>query len=336
MSDIVVFKFGGSVLCDDESYRRAAAAVRDEVARKKKVVVVVSARFGATDQLSAEAAALAAHPDPKARDLLLATGELASVARLGIALIGLGVSTETANPWQLGIDTDGRFGAAEIESENPWVLLARLAEKDAIVCPGFLGKSADGSVTTLGRGGSDLTAVALAESLGAEACVFWKDVPGYFSADPHVVEGAVHRPIVTIAEAAELARHGCRYLQDRALERAANGKTPILLRAFDDPRASVLVKRRQVPESLPLVVTHRLDGRSPIGTVTVVGEGFHEARPHLAEAGRAHLLSHGIAATIDSTGPHRVTYAVAAGELAAAERLLHAVILPARVGETAA
>ena len=250
-----VLKLGGSVLRDDASYARAAGFLRDRLAAKpnEKLVVIVSAEHGTTDALLAQAEAIAHEPSPDALDLLWSTGELRSVALLVLHLQRLGTQAIPFNVHQTGLIAcpEQRRGAcpeqgrgacpeqrrgsdrASATTVRPLRLLAALGTARLVVVPGFLGVSAGGTITSLGRGGSDLTAVLLASAVRADRCELIKDVPGYFTADPH--RDARAQPIhhLSIDEALIMADGGCDLVQRAALVAAAHAGLPVIIRSMD-------------------------------------------------------------------------------------------------------
>jgi aspartate kinase len=226
-----VLKLGGSVLRDDASYARAARFLQARLAthQDERLVVIVSARYGTTDDLLAEAQTIAGEPPAAALDLLWSTGELRSVAILALHLQRIGVSAVPFNVHQTGLVSDTAAGT----SVKPLRLLAALAHARLVVVPGFLGVSAGGTITSLGRGGSDLTAVLLAAAVRADACELIKDVPGYFTADPHTQADA--RPIhdLGFAEAIAMADGGCDLVQRAALVAADAAALRLVIRSLD-------------------------------------------------------------------------------------------------------
>jgi aspartate kinase len=228
-----VLKIGGSVLRSDRAYRRAARAIADGLldAPGARLLVIVSARHGVTDALEAAARDLAEEPDPATLDLLWSTGELRSAALLALALQAAGVDAVAANVHQAGIVAGE--GAAGV---RPLRLRALAARHDVVVVPGFLARTAGDALVSLGRGGSDLTAVLLAAGLAAGRCTLIKDVAGYFSADPHTDREARHLPRLTYDEALARAAGGCGLVQRQALEAARDAGLPLVVRAFQDPR----------------------------------------------------------------------------------------------------
>lgn len=226
-----VLKVGGSVLRDDATYAATARFLKDRLAERadEQLVVIVSAQYGATDELLAEAESITDAPADHALDLLWSTGELRSVARLALHLQRIGVSAIPFNVHQTGLVADRTTGT----TVRPLRLLAALAASRIVIVPGFLGVSAGGTITSLGRGGSDLTAVLLATAVRADACELIKDVPGYFTADPH--RDADARPIhdLSIDDALRMADGGCDLVQRAALAAAAHAGLHLAIRSMD-------------------------------------------------------------------------------------------------------
>lgn len=187
---LVVLKFGSSVLRDGRGFRSAAAEVRRSLDEGQRVVVVVSAVWGATDALLSQAAALSPRPPEGLLTRLLATGEAASVALMAMALAEAGVEAHALDSEALGLRTEGPLLEAEPRTVALDALREALSRGEAVVVPGFVGVSESGEPSLLGRGGSDLTALFLARSLGADACTLVKDVDGVHSTDPRRTAGA--------------------------------------------------------------------------------------------------------------------------------------------------
>lgn len=229
---VAVIKIGGSVLAGPQSFRRAAASLgrRRACDPDEKLVVVVSAENGTTDALLATARDIVDDPDPATLDLLWSTGELRSAALLTLCLHAHGVDAIALNVHQSGLSQPDGPGRARVRGLR---LLAFLADHDVVVVPGFLATAAGDAIVSLGRGGSDLTAVLLAAGVRAARCELVKDVPGYFSADPNVYTGAEHLPFMTFARALGMADAGCELVQRHALEAACAHGVPIVVRAID-------------------------------------------------------------------------------------------------------
>lgn len=235
-----VLKIGGSVLRDEASYAATAEFLRCRLIEQadERLVVIVSAQYGATDELLADASAIAAEPCRDALDLLWSTGELKSVARLTLHLQRIGVGAIPFNVHQAGLVacselSRGTGGGTGTTTVRPLRLLAALAASRVVIVPGFLGVSAGGTITSLGRGGSDLTAVLLATAVRADACELIKDVPGYFTADPHRDAGARQIHDLPIDEALRMADGGCDLVQRAALAAAAQAGLHLVIRSMD-------------------------------------------------------------------------------------------------------
>jgi aspartate kinase len=231
---VAVVKIGGSILRGPISYASAARFIKRRItaAPQERLVVVVSAQDGVTDALEREARAIVHEPNAAALDLLWSTGELRSVALLALHLQLLGIAAAALGVQETGIwISDERKGAASAEFELGYLRNA-LAGHRVVIVPGFLGVKRSGRIVSLGRGGSDLTAVLLAARLGASRCELIKDVPGYFSADPHRDARASHLPRLSFAEALAMAEDGCDLVQRQALEAAAECGLPLVVRSL--------------------------------------------------------------------------------------------------------
>lgn len=219
---LFVQKYGGSSVADAACMRRVAGRIRDLWAGGDQVVAVVSAMGETTDELIALAKEVNSDPDEREMDLLLATGEMVSSAVLTMALQGLGVPAISMTGRQAGIQVDNRHLKAKIRDIRPERIERHLREGKVVVVAGFQGMNEESEVATLGRGGSDTTAVALAAALHADRCQILKDVDGIFSADPRLAPDAVMHERITYEEMLELAACGAEVLQSRAVEYAKN------------------------------------------------------------------------------------------------------------------
>ena len=255
-SPVVVVKLGGSVLSSAKAYGRAArflrhrlrAGLQSHPGSGEQFVAVVSAQNGSTDALERQACRAASlssaggKPSHRALDLLWSTGEIRSVALLTLSLEALGVSAAGLNVHETGlrISAGGRAAGPEAVLFHGESLRAALANHAVVVVPGFLATDSADTIVSLGRGGSDLTAVLLARSLGAARCELVKDVPGYFSADPHRDPRAQQLPALSFSRALELADAGCDLVQRAAIQAAARDGLPLIIRSLDE-RAAVSV-----------------------------------------------------------------------------------------------
>jgi aspartate kinase len=215
--DLLVQKYGGTSLGDPERIRKVAARIARECGNGTRVVVTVSAMGRTTDQLIAQARQLAPRPSRRELDVLLATGEQQSIALLTLALQELGIRARSFTGAQAGLTTDSQFGSARILRVPATPLLDALDDNDVLVVAGFQGVDAGGSITTLGRGGSDTTAVALAAALGARECEIYTDTEGIYTTDPHALPAARKLEQVHYDEMLELAALGARVLHPRSV-----------------------------------------------------------------------------------------------------------------------
>lgn len=218
---IVVQKYGGSSVATVERLQAVARRVAEAARAGDKVVVVVSARGDTTDELLALAGQLTDQPGGRELDQLLATGEAQSMALLALALDGLGIPARSLSGGQAGIHTAGRWGRARIARVTPGRLHKVLATGEVAIVAGFQGVNGRRDVQTLGRGGSDTTAVALAAALGATRCDIFTDVDGVYTADPRLVPDAIRLERIGYAAMAELAWRGARVMHPRAIELGA-------------------------------------------------------------------------------------------------------------------
>jgi len=228
---IIVQKYGGTSVDGPERIKRVAERVCRAADEGHQVVVVVSAQGDTTDRLLDMARAVSARPPRRELDMLLATGEQVSIALLAMAINALGHRAISLTGAQGGIMTDERHTKAKIRKVNPGRITAELERGAIVIVAGFQGVSPDNDITTLGRGGSDTTAVAVAAALNAEMCEIYTDVRGVYSADPRIVPEARLLPVVDYDEMLELASLGALILQPRAVEVAAIYGVPLHVRS---------------------------------------------------------------------------------------------------------
>ena len=232
---LIVQKYGGSSVADTEAMKRVAQRIVDTHNAGHRVVVVVSAMGDTTDDLLDSAAALTDNPPEREMDILLSAGERISMALLAMAVNELGVEARAYTGAQAGIKTDSHFGAAQIVGMVPERVARAVKDGQVAIVAGFQGISKDDDVTTLGRGGSDTTAVALAAALHADVCEIYTDVDGLFSADPRIVPKAHRLRTLTQEETLEMAAHGAKILHLRAVEFARRYKVPLHVRSSFSP-----------------------------------------------------------------------------------------------------
>ena len=235
---LVVQKFGGSSLATEELLRNVAARVCERREDGVDLVVCVSAMGDTTDELLSLANRLSGDesPSPRETDALISTGELVSASLMGIAIRGLGHDAISLSGRQAGIRTDDTYGSARIANIDPNRILSELARGRIVVVAGFQGLTPTDDTTTLGRGASDLTAVAIAASIKADICEIYTDVDGIFTADPRLVPDAQVIPHIGYEEMLEMASLGAK-MNPRSIEMAAIHKVPMLITSSFNPDA---------------------------------------------------------------------------------------------------
>ncbi len=227
---LIVQKFGGtSVGCVDK-IREIAKKIQQFRAQGHDLVIVVSAMSGETNRLIDLAKSIQAEPNPEELDVLLSTGEQVTIALLSMALEEIGCSARSYTGWQVAMRTDSHFNKARIQKIDTEAMREDLAKGRVVVVAGFQGVDEHGRITTLGRGGSDTSAVALAAALGADECQIYTDVDGVYTTDPRVVESARRLDKITFEEMLEMASQGSKVLQIRSVEFA--GKYNVTLRVL--------------------------------------------------------------------------------------------------------
>ena len=231
MSGIIVQKFGGTSVADTEKIKHVAEVVMAERSLGNDVVVVVSAMGHTTDHLVKLANEISETPPSRELDMLLSTGEGISIALLAMALETAGCRAVSLNAMQVGIITENIHSKARIVDIKTDKLQRHLQEGKVVVVAGFQGVTEDGEITTLGRGGSDTSAVALAAALGAERCDIYTDVEGVYTTDPRIVPNASRLEEVSYEEMLELARVGANVLHPRAVETAKQFNVPLRVRS---------------------------------------------------------------------------------------------------------
>jgi aspartate kinase len=230
-TNIIVMKFGGTSVADATCMKRVAQRIVDARKEGHPVVAVVSARGDTTDELIEMAKEISADPPAREMDMLLSTGERISAALVAMAIHQLGYDAISLTGSQAGIVTDTVHTRAKILDIRPWRIQQALAEDKIVLVAGFQGVSTDQNVTTLGRGGSDTTAVALAAALGAEACMIFTDVDGIYTTDPRIVPEARKLDFISNDEMLELTASGAKVMMLRSIEVARRFDVPLWVRS---------------------------------------------------------------------------------------------------------
>ena len=245
----LVLKFGGTSLADIERIKLVARRVSAEVEAGHEVAVVVSAMAGVTNQLVAWTRETSRLHDAREYDVVVASGEQVTAGLLALALQNLGIDARSWLGWQIPIRTDDVHGKARIQSIEVTELRRRLALGQVAVVSGFQGVGLRGRITTLGRGGSDTSAVALAAALEADRCDIFTDVDGVYTSDPRIVAKARKLDKITYEEMLEMASQGAKVLQTRSVEMAMNHRVPVqVLSSFTDAPGTLVVDEDEIVE----------------------------------------------------------------------------------------
>ena len=246
---LIVMKFGGTSVGDIERIQNVAKRVKSEVDAGNQIAVVVSAMSGVTNQLVDYVTAVTPLYDAREYDVVVSSGEQVTSGLLALALQNLGVPARSWQGWQLPVQTDGAHGKARILGIENEDVLKRMATGEVAVVPGFQGMAADGRVTTLGRGGSDTSAVALAAALNADRCDIYTDVDGVYTTDPRIVSKARKLDKITFEEMLEMASLGAKVLQTRSVEVAMKHGVRLQVRSsFSDEPGTLVVDEDEIVE----------------------------------------------------------------------------------------
>ncbi|MEV2479635.1 aspartate kinase [Paenibacillus larvae] len=251
---LIVMKFGGSSVGNAERMKRAAGRIAERRKQGHQCVIVVSAMGDTTDDLiDLSRQVSGGQSSEREMDMLLATGEQMSVALLSMAIHSLGQPALSLTGWQAGMHTDDKHGKARITDIKPERILEAVRLEKIVIVAGFQGISDEGNITTLGRGGSDTTAVALAAAIQADLCEIYTDVDGVYSTDPRVVKVARKLKEISYDEMLELANLGAAVLHPRAVEYAKNYNVPLVVRSSFTNNEGTFVKEEAVMEQGNLV-----------------------------------------------------------------------------------
>ena len=240
---IIVHKYGGTSMGSPERIKNVARRVAKWHRAGHQMVVVVSAMSGETNRLIALAKEIQPNPDPRELDVVASTGEQVSIGLLAMALKAIGVEAVSFNGSQVAVHTDSAFGKARIESIDSDAVKKELDAGKVVIVAGFQGRDAAGNVTTLGRGGSDTSGVALAVALQAQECLIFTDVDGVYTTDPRIESKARRLDVISFEEMLELASLGSKVLQIRSVEFAGKYRVPVrVLSSLTDPNIPVDVE----------------------------------------------------------------------------------------------
>ncbi|MCY4052078.1 MAG: aspartate kinase [Gammaproteobacteria bacterium] len=262
---IIVEKYGGTSVGSIERIQSVSKNVAKQVRQGYKAVVVVSAMSGETNRLVALAKSMTARPSDREMDTLLSTGEQVTIALFALALQNLEIPAQSFTGFQVPIVTDSVHSRARITNIEVESILAVLNAGKVAVVAGFQGINSTNEITTLGRGGSDTTAVALAAALKAKECRIYTDVDGVYTADPRVVEGASRIPKITYEEMLEMSGSGAKVMQIRAVEFASKYEIPLrVLSSFEPDEGTIITKEEDIMEQPKISGITSVDGEAKV------------------------------------------------------------------------
>lgn len=257
---LIVQKFGGSSVADKERVFNVAKRIIETYKKGNSVVVVVSAQGDTTDDLIEKAAEISKNPSKREMDMLLSTGEQVSISLLAMAIHELGYPAISLTGWQVGLTTDASYSNARISKISADRIKKELEHKNIVVVAGFQGINKYEDITTLGRGGSDTSAVALAAALGADLCEIYTDVDGVYTADPRIVKNAKKMDVISFDEMLELASMGANVLHNRSVEMAKKYNVNLCVRSSLNNNEGTVVKEvNNMEKMLVKGVAHDLD-----------------------------------------------------------------------------
>ena len=257
---LIVQKFGGSSVADKERVFNVAKRIIETYKKGNSVVVVVSAQGDTTDDLIEKAAEISKNPSKREMDMLLSTGEQISISLLAMAIHELGYPAISLTGWQVGLTTDASYSNARIRKISADRIKKELEHKNIVVVAGFQGINKYEDITTLGRGGSDTSAVALAAALGADLCEIYTDVDGVYTADPRIVKNAKKMDVISFDEMLELASMGANVLHNRSVEMAKKYNVNLCVRSSLNNNEGTVVKEvNNMEKMLVKGVAHDLD-----------------------------------------------------------------------------
>ncbi|MDP1539031.1 MAG: aspartate kinase [Moraxellaceae bacterium] len=323
---LIVQKYGGTSVGSPERIQAVAERVKRWYDKGDDIVVVVSAMSGETNRLIGLMRAISPEPDPREMDVVLATGEQVTIGLLSMALKELGLEAKSYTGTQVAIRTDSSFNKARIESIDDQRMRADLAERKVVVVAGFQGVDDLGNITTLGRGGSDTTGVALAAALGADECQIYTDVDGVYTTDPRVVPSARRLQRITFEEMLEMASLGSKVLQIRSVEFAGKYNVPLrVLSSFGEGEGTLITVDDEEDMEKPVISGIAFNRDEAKLTVRGVPDVPGVASRILSPVGDANIEVDMIVQNVSADGTTDFTFTVARGEMKKAVAVLEKV-----------
>lgn len=324
--NIVVQKYGGTSVGSIERIQSVARRICAEAERGFSLIVVVSAMGHTTDELLDLAAKVNPRPGPRESDMLVTTGEQVSAALLTMSIQSLGFHAISLTGWQAGIETNRDYSRARIVRVQPDRILRELGNGNIVVVAGFQGINPDGDITTLGRGGSDTSAVALAAAVGAEVCEIFTDVDGVYTTDPRIVPEARKLAAIDYCEMMEMANLGAQVLQVRSVELAREHRVIIHVRSSFSEEPGTIVKEVQNMENLKPVTGVTYDPNvAKIAVINVLDKPGIAYRLFSALAERKVNVDM-IIQSVNRDGVNDISFTVSRGDLEIALETVRAVL----------
>jgi aspartate kinase len=324
---LIVQKFGGTSVGTIERIQAVADKIVAAKQRGDDIVVVLSAMSGETNRLIGLAQQIQQPPDPREYDVLVSTGEQVTIALLSMALIERGCPAKSYTGAQVSILTDSAHNKARIKSIDEKSMRADLAAGTVVVVAGFQGSDENGNITTLGRGGSDTSAVALAAALKADECQIYTDVDGVYTTDPRVVEDARRLDCITFEEMLEMASLGSKILQIRSVEFAGKYNVPLrVLSSFEDGPGTLITKEEGQTVEAPAISGIAFNRDEAKLTILGVPDTPGMASKILGPIGNANIEVDVIVQNVGADGTTDFTFTVNRSEMARAEQVLSGVV----------
>jgi aspartate kinase len=323
---LIVQKYGGTSVANPDRILNVARRILETQKAGNQVVVVVSAMSGMTDNLIGLATQVAPHPSEREMDVLLATGEQTTIALTAMAINGMGGRAASLTGAQAGIVTDGVHTKAKIADISPKRIHHLLDSGNIVIVAGFQGESLEGQITTLGRGGSDLTAIALAAAISADLCQIFTDVKGVYTCDPRIVPNAQKIPEISYDEMLEMASLGAKVMQSRAVEFAKKFGVVFEVRSSFNHEPGTIVKKETASMEKVVIRGITVDRRQAKVTVSQVPDKPGVASKVFNAIAAANLNVDMIVQNVSAEGTTDITFTIHADELPKIERCLDPVV----------
>jgi aspartate kinase len=326
---VIVQKYGGTSVGDPQRIRNCARRIMESHAQGNRVVAVVSAMAGVTNkliQVASEVTGGDREPTEREMDVLLATGEQTTIALTAMAINSMGGKAVSLTGAQAGIETDGVHTKARIANITPGEVHRMLDEGNIVILAGFQGRTAEGRITTLGRGGSDLTAIAIAAAIDADLCQIFTDVDGVYTCDPRVVSSARKLEEISYDELLEMASSGSKVMQSRSVEFAKKFGVRFEVRSSLNNNPGTLVREETMSMESVVIRGVSLERDQAKVTITGVGDRPGTAGKIFGAVARANIIVDMIVQNVSKTGITDISFTVGKADLAKAEAALKPVL----------